>query len=454
MCEYNSSNVQMPAGEASHPYPPVVNLDALVSYARVVADLPEQRIACMGFIGYGLTKPGDRVLLAVDTHYDHWVVEAFARALRDKGAKVDVVTVDVGPNREFDDLDEIRVVMRRRHWHEEPRRWQGIPWIEEMARTHKYDLLVHGKGGPTPPTDYRYEQIPWLTPDHLAGGTTFPQELHRLINLKTWDKIWNQGKGAKVRVTDAEGTDLTLTLWDDYFDGSRRGYTEKQPQYGHLHGHPPPPFLEQENATGVVAGTTTHYARPFQRIKVHLENGRVEKIEGGGRYGEAWRELWEEGRNIHYPCYPRSGLFWVWEMAIGTNPKVVRPRNINELSSGGFEWERRRSGVIHVGFGTRWNGPEEEWAAKQGLLYGHLHVHLLFPTYAMTTKRGEEITIIDKGRLTTLDDPEVRDFAAKFGDPDQLLREDWIPSIPGITADGNYDDFARDPVRWIYPRRQ
>lgn len=456
MCEFDSSISKVFTDGSSNSRTTLINLDDLVSYARVIVEGEEVRNPNLGFIGYGLTKSGDRILIAVDSHYDHRVVEAFARALRDRGAKVDVLMVDAGPNREFNDTDEIKVVMRHRHWREEPRRWEGVPWIEELARSKKYDLLIHGKGGPIPATEYRYEQIPWLIPEHLASGsTTFPRELHRLINEKTWSKIWNQGRGAKVRVTDAEGTDITFTLLEEYFGGDRRGFTETpKAMYAHLLGHAPPPFGDREDATGVVAGTTTHYCRPFQHIKVYVEGGRVEKIEGGGRYGEAWRELLEESKNTQYPCFPRPGLFWIWEIAIGTNPKIVRPSNIHELISGGFEWERRRSGVIHVGFGTRWRGPEEEWAAERGLLYGHLHVHLLFTTYRMTTKKGEEITLIDNGRLTALDDPEVRKLAAKFGDPDQLLKEDWIPSIPGINASGSYEEFARDPARWIYPTQR
>jgi len=455
VCEFDSGSQMSVSGQLSSPGPPALGLEHLLPYACVVADNDESRSPQIGFIGYGLTKPGDKVLIAVDTHYDQRVVEAFTRALRDKGAKVDVITVDVGPNREFDDLDEIEVVMRRRHWREEPRRWEGIPWIEEVARSSKYDLLIHGKGGPIPATEHRYEQVPWLIPQHLAAGsTTFPRALHALINEKTWGKIWNDGRGGKVRLTDPEGTDIGFTLWDDYFGGDRRGFTEVPHRlYGHLLGHAPLPLVEQEDATGVVAGTTSHYCRPFQHIKIHVEGGRVEKIEGGGRYGEVWRELWEESRNIRYPCFPRPGLFWIWEVAIGTNPKIVRPYNIHELSSGGFEWERRRSGIIHIGFGTQWRGPEEKWAAERGLLYGHLHVHLLFATYRITTRQGKEITLIDGGRLTALDDPEVRQLAGTFRDPDQLLREDWIPRIPGISVSGSYDEFAREPASWIYTNR-
>ena len=36
---------------------------------------------------------------------------------------------------------------------------------------------------------------------------------------------------------------------------------------------------------------------------------------------------------------------------------------------------------------------------------------------------------VEKGHLTVLDDLEIRRLASKFGDPDQLLREDWIPPL-------------------------
>jgi hypothetical protein len=46
----------------------------------------------------------------------------------------------------------------------------------------------------------------------------------------------------------------------------------------------------------------------------------------------------------------------------------------------------------------------------------------------------------------------VRDLAAQYGDPDQLLHDDWIPEIPGITVPGSYEDYAKDPLPWVYGR--
>lgn len=65
---------------------------------------------------------------------------------------------------------------------------------------------------------------------------------------------------------------------------------------------------------------------------------------------------------------------------------------------------------------------------------------------------GEWVTIVDKGHLTALDNPEVRALAAKYGNADRLLSEDWVPEIPGINARGRYEDYARDP--WKYADAQ
>ncbi len=158
-------------------------------------------------------------------------------------------------------------------------------------------------------------------------------------------------------------------------------------------------------------------------------------IRGGGAYGAAWRDLEAESKDTQYPCFPEPGLFWIWEIAIGTNPKIVRPANIRSLSSGGFEWERRRAGIIHCGLGTRWRSSEEVWAGERHLLYGHLHVHLMAPTLIVQTATGD-IPVIEGRSTVRLRRPGRPRPGARYGDPDEVLHDDWIPDIPGVTVAG------------------
>ena len=65
---------------------------------------------------------------------------------------------------------------------------------------------------------------------------------------------------------------------------------------------------------------------------------------------------------------------------------------------------------------------------------------------------GGDVPVIVDGRLAAYDDPDVRDLAAQFGDPDQLLHDDWIPEIPGVTVPGSYEEYAQNPAPWIYGR--
>jgi hypothetical protein len=429
----------------------ILDLADLLDVARHVARQPEIRRTAAGFIGYGATKPGDRVLIGVDSQTDPDIALAVATALREMGASVDVVTAQVEADREFEALDEVRVSMRREPWVNNPRRWEGLPWIEDLARTRGYDLLIHGKGGAIPKVSHRYEGFPWVVKDHFAAPSNlFPRELHRLINEKTWSRITGH-PGARLHVTDPEGTHLSLTILEKPFTDSGRHDYGLTPKWGHLMAHPPTPIEREDDTSGVIAGTLSHFDRPFPRIEVDVENARMTAIRGGGEYGAAWRDLESESKDTQYPSFPEPGLFWIWEIAIGTNPKIVRPANIDRLSSGGFEWERRRAGIIHTGLGTRWRSSEEVWAGERGLLYGHLHVHLMSATMTVSTPTAD-IAVIENGRLSAYDDPDVRDLAAQFGDPDELLHDDWIPEIPGITVPGDYAEYAKNPASWVYGR--
>lgn len=415
--------------------------------------------------GYDV-KEGERVLLVEKTTDDPQVTEALVTAMREAGAQVDVVHIEV-QDRPLEYADEFRGLMHNvpdiprdpnfELWHAK------LKWLERVAEEEGYSLLIQGKSGPLPKLEnVRYEGAPWHHRSTFPAAA-FPWPLWDLINEKAWRPIWNKGQGATVRLTDPEGTDLTYTLnpqaWDpEHYEqtGSRRRFQE-QYYLAHMYGYPTPPYTSYPDVNGVAAGTLNHFGKPFPHCTVRIESGKVVDVEGGGEYGEMWRRAMDLTKDIQYPEFPDKGLFWMWEVAIGSHPKMVRPSYAFTLSGQAAMYERLRSGYIHIGMGTANGNPQEKWAEERQLPWGHLHVHCLFPTYRLHTVDGEEITVISEGRLTALDDPEVRRMAERYGDPDELLSEAWTPPIPGISVPGDYwRDYAPDPAAWLdsYDKQQ
>ena len=139
---------------------------------------------------------------------------------------------------------------------------------------------------------------------------------------------------------------------------------------------------------------------------------------------------------------------------MGTNPKWFRPPS-PDMSITTVN-ERLKSGYLHIGLGASLeHEPDvarrsEEWQSfteERNLPFHHgLHLHLYFPTYTIDIRNSNRsVDIIRNGRMTSLDDPEVRALASRYGDPDEILAEDWIAEIPGINAPGSFDEYARDP---------
>ena len=79
MCQSidRSRGSPVPAARRTPPSPGsrIVELSDALSVARFLVNEPEIKACYGGFVGYGSTQPGDRVLLCTDTHYDPKVAE-------------------------------------------------------------------------------------------------------------------------------------------------------------------------------------------------------------------------------------------------------------------------------------------------------------------------------------------------------------------------------------------
>jgi hypothetical protein len=160
-------------------------------------------------------------------------------------------------------------------------------------------------------------------------------------------------------------------------------------------------------------------------------------------------------RDIQFPGFPKPGYLYLNGIAIGTNPKGFRNSDMfDSLDLLPNSFDRLRSGVIHWDMGGETYAEEFlKFVEENKLPAKHSwHIHTYFHTYEVRLRGGKEWhKIIDKGRLTALDDPEARAIAAQYGNPDELLKVDWVPSVPGINYPGDYmRDYGNDPAAWVW----
>lgn len=443
--------------------PEITTVDQLLPYVRRIVGRPmpytgDQRP------GYGV-KGGEKILFITDSGVDPLVVDAFLRVLRDEmKCTVDFVE-EQGKRTMYRTADLMKLLVRSK-----PAKWMlgGPGWTEELAKKEGYDKVIGQTFWANNNCTLKYFSfsMDWPTREQLASpAVLYPEEIIETADRISWE-ILRQTK--EVRITDPEGTDLSFDWFPEYWqimDGNHASYlitptigfgthiyqhgALKDPIIsGHLSGYATGIVLPKSNVTGVVAGTSDHLG-PFPNIKVYLKNNKITKIEGGGEFGDLWREFVEKYKDLKFPHYPGPGIDWFIEAAIGTHPKIIRPFNVFESAAARptFIAERDRSGIMHLGIGQML---DVVWALQRELPFYHFHTHLYFPTYTCKLKDGREVKLIDKGRLTALDDPRVRQVAEKYGNPDELLREDWIPALPGINSSGDYwKDYAVDPETYM-----
>ncbi|MBI2819833.1 MAG: hypothetical protein HYX73_07625 [Acidobacteria bacterium] len=427
------------------PYKVNATVEDLLPIAQVLVRKPAERQPLEP--GYGI-KPGQRVLILVATTFDDRVLEAIRRAIEELGGKPDVLKTWTAQ----------QARMTRNQGHEEIERFAalGAPPVSDFRKdvtvAGKYDLLLNGSGGPIPITSFGWEYIPWDTADKfMFSQAGLPYEVQHVLDQKAWDLLL---RSRQIHNTDPEGTDMTWD-WHPNFVGLLR---EEWPNYSVvLAGHISPfPLLispKEANANGTIGGTINHTGT-FPHILLTIRNNEIAKVEGGGEYGKLWQEMLESCRGIQYPGFPAPGCGWFEESSVGTDP--WRARALKYADYSGDSWERGRTGVIHWGLGVSRNTTAlpavQKWLQdnKTKAGGGHWHVHTYFNTMDYTLNDGKQFRLIDKGHLTLLDDPEVRKIAAKYGNPDEILKEKWIPGIPGINMPGSYmTDYGRDPYKVI-----
>ena len=306
----------------------------------------------------------------------------------------------------------------------------------------------------------------------MNKASSFPGDVWRLAEERVLEAIpWTD----RVEAFDPEGTNMRFEVTEE----EAKVWASGAYNQGHLFLSPyqatgrfpfsvvdypaiqkkwNPPILSRVN--GVFAGTSNH-AGNYPRIEVTVKDGYVTDVKGGGTFGELWREFLKyPGINdLKYPYQDRPGYWWFYEAGLGTNPKFFkRP---DELMEGNNQSERNNAGVIHWGFGGSVihdpDKPEEskawiDFPKQHGLPKDHWwHIHNTLVTYRLHVRgtKNTWMTVIDKGEMPAYKSPEIRALASRYGDPNEVLAEDWSPYLPGINAPGRYEDYAKDPWKTV-----
>jgi hypothetical protein len=482
--------------------------------------------------GMGVLQKGDGVLLVPTMEAEPMILDAIAKALAERGVKVDVKYNYelVGVPRE----DAAALLKQRESFTSEDGYMEAVGWIENQfadpevpkkwlkeRRPELYaklfprsrEMTPHtkqvweklkrdsvgpgivaylgkhpelrgaywGKGGSTGlrralnPVPQKFLGILWQDNRYevMSQIGSFPADVWQLSEEKTLEPLAHVDQ---IRVTDPEGTDITA----DVNEVQAQRWAQGSYQRGHLYMFPNqatgrfgysvvdyPAFQKQwlprepiVRANGVIAGTHNHVGM-YPRWEVRLKDGYIVGVTGGGTYGDILREFlqYPGTQDLVYPFHKNPGFWYLYEAAFGTHPKYFR--NPKELMEGSLGPDRLHAGVIHWGLGIRlWHDPDGpveskqwmEFTAKHNVPRDHsFHTHTYFSSYRLRIRGANQwVDILDKGRMTSLDDPEVKALASRYGDPARILADDWIIDMPGVSAPGSYEQYAKDP--WTYEK--
>lgn len=401
-------NLSFPSPRSPH-VPEISSVEQLLPAARLITRR-ESPVSSFTLEGIGL-KPGERVVFLGDSSLDPLVQESFARAIREAGGKMDIINLEGYP--EVVEPVELVDAMFSRNWIP-AWAWEAVNGADVFMQG-VFLKLPHTPNLPLKQGKPRVIAAEW-TRDLLASDyELFPGELLSAIDAKCWSAL----DGAReIKLTDPEGTDLTMNISpEDWQRKKKRGG-------GTFPGHLTLMAGGIKGVKGVLASSSLTFGGPIPYTTFKIEKGQVVHVEGGGKFGERLSQSFKEYAHLTGAGCPELGVDWLGGPAICTHPKARRSIYFEKTGGSGrmhaWAFGHRRSGVIHISVGDTIVSHDYKVIR---------YVDLYFPTLIADGRM-----VIDKGRLTALDDPGIRDVAAKYGNADRLLREDWIPAVSGVNA--------------------
>jgi hypothetical protein len=392
---------------------PISAKDILPALRTVVTRTPQRNF------NEGLSlKPGERVLMVTDSTINPILPEAFEEAIRETGSHVDTVNLEGYPLME----DPIALVdeQNTQNWYPE--------WVWQAAGQADVVLcLAFLKFPHTPKLPFGREArasgqaikaraVQWeLPPDMLLNSSlAYPLDVWDAIDDKTWELL---GGARRIEISEEGGTHLTFDLTPDDWAAQQSGEEGSSRGRPYTPGHIFVPFPKDKRLEGEIAIRSLTFGGAVPLTRCTVEGRRVTKVEGGGAFGDTLRRSFEEFKDKTYPGLPGPGSNWISTFAMCTNPKFRRSPSYQTAKGSArvHSWclGHRRSGFLHASIGSGLAAPNHKIIR---------HFDMMF-----TTVVADGRPVIKEGHLVALDAPEVQKVAERYGDPDNLLREDWVP---------------------------
>lgn len=268
-------------------------------------------------------KPGEEVLIAVDTESDMRMAQAFATASANHGADFLIAMM---PARGKSEATTIPMSLEK-----------------AMLGCDVFIPMTRASGAPA----YNWQMKKLLKEkkireccmvlreidNYIHGGALADYEAVYADGVKL-QKLWHHKKTA--HVTSPIGTDLTFEMIDMLpiiecgiarEPGLSMAFSDGEVSLGPVEG--------TMNGTMVIDGPMCYYGLPTQPVKLKITNGKVTDILGGDtKISAELKKLFAEIENSDN----------IAELGIGLNPA--------SLFNGDFEEEKKARGTIHFALGS------------------------------------------------------------------------------------------------------
>ena len=241
------------------------SVEELLPKARHLLDVPWD-INPMSLKQSYRIKAGTKVLFVTLSEYDPMVVEAMCQAMRERGARVDLLTLDSTPVAPAEELAVHEAIALDKEQGNYSYYYTVIcdsiatNTAKALVQLEKYSLVIAGAAGPLPPVAFPWKRFNFTSLEDFAGpAIDFPIELANFID----EKVHSQVMSCKVlRFTDPEGTDVKWTNYDDgrFFNPDHILARPYNIGYG---------FGGKDDCIGVVAGTLNHMGT-FPHIRAYM----------------------------------------------------------------------------------------------------------------------------------------------------------------------------------------